>query len=375
MCAEPDTRDVADVAVQLDQLVVAPLRVVPLTLDLAQPRLRAERRGARTDAAALLRELGRLARERLGLLDVERDDRVLRDRLDHDRLEILAALVADELERLAADALDLGEVAAPRRDHVRGRVDVEARVHVVVVAEHLGRAVDQPLREIGVGALVERDLAERRERASLQAQLARNLCLGGHAFHLFGHGVHVEQPPRRVRREVAAAQIRIELGGSEEERARGPERLARQGATARAFERGRRRDAQVVRCTALELLAQRERAVEVVRADLHQLVAGAVVQPVRERLVQLGARRLREAGVRDLGDQDVFEPKRALAGDRRAVLDDDELTRDERVEQRADAARSGASSCRRPARRRGRSPTRAGAAASARPAARRCAPR
>ena len=45
---------------------------------------------------------------------------------------------------------------------------------------------------------------------------------------------------------------------------------------------------------------------------------------------------LREAGVRDLGDQDVLEAERALAGDRRAILGDDELARDERVDQRAE---------------------------------------
>ena len=79
-----------------------------------------------------------------------------------------------------------------------------------------------------------------------------------------------------------------------------------------------------------------DRAVEMVRADLHQLVAGAIVQPARERLVELRPRRLAQASVRDLGDEDVLEAERALAGDRRALLEHDELARDERVEQRGD---------------------------------------
>src|SRR5215213_6096438 len=57
--------DVADVRVELDQLSVTALRLVPAALDLAQPCLCAESGCSRTDAAALLRELGRLARERL----------------------------------------------------------------------------------------------------------------------------------------------------------------------------------------------------------------------------------------------------------------------------------------------------------------------
>ena len=59
-----DARDVADVGVELDQLAVAALGFVPAALDLAQPGLRPESGRTGADAAALLRELGRLAGER-----------------------------------------------------------------------------------------------------------------------------------------------------------------------------------------------------------------------------------------------------------------------------------------------------------------------
>ena len=215
-------------------------------------------------------------------------------------------------------------------------IDVEARVDVVVVAQHLAGLLDEPLRLVGVGALVQRHLAERRESAALEAVLAGRLRVGGDAAHLLGDGLHVEQPPGRVRREVPAPQVLLQLGGTEEQRACGAERLARQCAPAGSLERGRSRDPQLVGRPALELLAEQHRAVEMVRADLHQLVAGAIVEPAREGFVELRPRRLAQASVCDLGDEDVLEAERALAGDRRAVLEHDEVARDECIERRGD---------------------------------------
>ncbi len=85
--------------------------------------------------------------------------------------------------------------------------------------------------------------------------------------------------------------------------------------------------------------------VEVVGADLEQLVAGALVQPLRDLLVQLGARALRETRVRDVADQDVLEAVRGLAGDRGAALAHDEVA--QRAGRRAPARgpRSRAAAC------------------------------
>jgi hypothetical protein len=57
----------------------------------------------------------------------------------------------------------------------------------------------------------------------------------------------------------------------------------------------------------VQLGEERRGPVEVVGADLHELIDPAAVEPGGERLVQLGTGRLREPGVGDLADQDVLE--------------------------------------------------------------------
>src|SRR5207237_9338756 len=79
---------------------------------------------------------------------------------------------------------------------------------------------------------------------------------------------------------------------------------------------------------AVELGLQPRRLVEVERADLEQLVARALVEPLRKARVILGAGRLGPPGIGDLADQDVLEPVRGLAGDRRAALADDEVAQE-----------------------------------------------
>ena len=118
---------------------------------------------------------------------------------------------------------------------------------------------------------------------------------------------------------------------------------------------------------AVELLEQRRRLVEVVRADLEQLVARPARASQSATCWCSSARaRLGEPGVGDVADQDVLEAVGALARDRRAALAGDEVALEQVVEHRLERPRPPGSSVRRPRppRRSGRSPRRAGAASS-----------
>ena len=87
---------------------------------------------------------------------------------------------------------------------------------------------------------------------------------------------------------------------------------------------------------AVELGEQGRGLVEVERADLEQLDAGALAEPVGERTVQVGARALRETGVRHLADEHVLDLERLLAVDGRARLAHDEVAEQELVERGMD---------------------------------------
>src|SRR5205085_4639377 len=129
---------------------------------------------------------------------------------------------------------------------------------------------------------------------------------------------------------------RLELSRLDEELARSHEALPRERPTARGLERRRRVARERRRAGAVQLEVQPARLLEVVRADLQHLVTGALPQPPCEALVQLGARRLGEARVGDLADQDVLEPVRTLAGDRRPPLLEQELAQEEVVDEGLD---------------------------------------
>ena len=68
-----------------------------------------------------------------------------------------------------------------------------------------------------------------------------------------------------------------------------------------------------------ELASVARRLLEVVADDLVELdqLARVRVEPVGEALVQLGARLLRQRVVRGVADQQVAEPERVVAGERR----------------------------------------------------------
>src|SRR5205807_7147986 len=141
------------------------------------------------------------------------------------------------------------------------------------------------------------------------------------------------EAPGRAGGEVAALERRGELDGLEEDSARRLEALARERTAPSGLEGLGRGLRQLGRARAVELEVDRARLLQMVRADLEQLLAGPVGEPVGECLVQLGAGRLRERRVRDLADQDVLEPVRALARDRRPRLLEDELAEEEVVEE------------------------------------------
>ena len=81
--------------------------------------------------------------------------------------------------------------------------------------------------------------------------------------------------------------------------------------------------------------------IEVVGADLDELLARDLMQPVGDLLVQLGAGTLRETRVGDVADEDVLEAVRVLARDRRAALAGDEVAQEQVVEDRLEVVHVG----------------------------------
>jgi len=69
------------------------------------------------------------------------------------------------------------------------------------------------------------------------------------------------------------------------------------------------------------------------RTNLEQLVACAFAEPLRERVVQVGARCLREARICNLADEHMLELVGVLAADRCARLAYDQVA-DEKVVER-----------------------------------------
>ena len=82
----------------------------------------------------------------------------------------------------------------------------------------------------------------------------------------------------------------------------------------------------------VELGVEDARLIEVVRADLQQLLLGLLAQPLRKACVVLRAAGLREPAVGDLADQDVLEAVRRLAADRRALRPGDQVAQQQVVE-------------------------------------------
>src|SRR5207253_843626 len=99
---------------------------------------------------------------------------------------------------------------------------------------------------------------------------------------------------------------------------------------------GRSLLAQVLRRRPVELGEQAGRLVEMECPDLEQLVTGIRSEPVRVRVMKIGARGLRETRVCDFADEDVFELVRLLAADRGTRLAHREIAQEQFLERAVD---------------------------------------
>jgi hypothetical protein len=135
-----------------------------------------------------------------------------------------------------------------------------------------------------------------------------------------------------VRGEVAPTRARFQLDRAQQRPPRDDERAAPERAPPGFLQRFRGRSRELARDRAVELREQRGRLVEVVRADLGELVAGALADPGGERSVLLRALRLAHPAVRDVADEHVLEAEGEIARDARALFRDDELALEQAVE-------------------------------------------
>jgi len=152
------------------------------------------------------------------------------------------------------------------------------------------------------------------------------------SFHLLRDDRHVTEPPRGAGRLVAALQSRLELKCPQKLLSGRTVRLAGERVATRRLERLGGLVCELRRRPTLELSDQRGSLIEVVGADLEQLLAGPLMQPAREAGMEVGAHRLGEAGIRDLADQNVLEAVRRLTRDGRAGLRHEELAQEQRFE-------------------------------------------
>ena len=155
--------------------------------------------------------------------------------------------------------------------------------------------------------MLQAGVRERGERADGDPPVAGLGRLAHDLLHLDRERREIAQPPGRPGCVVAALDRRLERDGAQQQPAGCGIRLAREGAAARRFERLRGVGGELPRRGAVELLEQGGGLVEVVGADLEQLLAGALAQPVGEALVEVRSRGLGEARVGDLANQHVLE--------------------------------------------------------------------
>ena len=158
---------------------------------------------------------------------------------------------------------------------------------------------------------------------------ARVLDEGG---HLGLDGVEFGELPGRTCRVVAALECRLELDRAQQELARRLIGLAAECALSCDLEHVRGRLRELERRPPVELGQEQTRLIQVVRADLQQLLVGALAQPFGELLVVLGARRLRQPRVCDFADQHVLEAVRDLAGEARPGLAREQIADEQVVE-------------------------------------------
>ena len=208
---------------------------------------------------------------------------------------------------LAHVLLGIAQVPDPVRGGPGHPERVEPRRRVVIVR---GRAPAPPAPRRTQIAFPER-IVSASDVNALPWIFSRRPQLRPHdGFDLPGDRPQVAELPGGARGVVAALERRLELHRPQQElradwfasraRARLPASSSTSAACARALPAARRR-------------ARRAGGglVEVVRADLEQLLVGPLAQPLRELRVLIRPRRLRQRRVRDLADEHVLEAVRS----------------------------------------------------------------
>ena len=288
------------------------------------------------------------ARRAVGVVELEpRAGRRSRARQRGLALEVLRSAVARELERLAHDCLVLVEVAAPPGDRGPSPERVEAAGEVVrLEASRAPGRRASPRRAATSASRIERPTSASAisARASSQRSPLVDAPPRSTASISTRDRREVAEPPGGARGVVAALERRLELDRAREELARGAVRLARERAPAGLAQRARppRARARPAR-VAVELGEERGGVVEVVGADLEQLVARALAAATRRSAAWCSARAdFERPRVGDLADQDVLEAvRRSRRVMRRALLRTTKSRSSEVVERLLDVVSSG----------------------------------
>ena len=275
-----------------------------------QPARDHARPADRLTAAALGGERRRLLDERGPFLTcLPEGAGKLRER---DAFEVAPVHCPRERHRRLAVAhrrLGVAEPPADRREHRAGLVEAVQ----VVGGEDAERVVREPPGGGDVAVGVQCDLGEEDQGPPLEIARALRLRLRQHRRGLFAHGGDVGEPPGDLGGETAPLEGRLELDRPHRQRACDDERAAAQRAPRRRLERGRSLGDELRRHRAVQLGDERRRVVQVVGADVGELVRRALGDPGGEPAVVVGALRLAQRRVRDLANQPVCELEGPLA--------------------------------------------------------------
>ena len=207
------------------------------------PRLRDERPAERRDVSALLGELQGLA-PRAGSAG-SRSSRAIAALASSSaarRLEVLAADLARNVERLADPALVVLEVAEPPADP--GAHRSASKRSSGAPSSSSASACSTSSRPRGRSASRSSATSESATSASPWSRVSPASRPRRTALHLGCHRRQVGEPPRRTRGEVAALERRVELDRAKQQPPRRAVRLACKRAPAGLLERARPRAAR-----------------------------------------------------------------------------------------------------------------------------------
>ena len=228
-------------------------RLVEAAAQRIDPRLRDQRPAERGDVAALLRELECLGDERDRAVEIEPIDRSAGKVVGCARLEVLAADLPCNLERLADPALVVVEITKPPADAGAHRQRLVAVLRLAVL-EQDERLLDELAPAGQVGVAHERVVGERGQGEALEPLLARLGRVGVDTLHLDRLRRQVGDPARGPSREEAPLERRLELDSTHEQAPGRVVRLAGERAAPGLLERCGCSGGQLGRREAIELL-------------------------------------------------------------------------------------------------------------------------